>query len=366
MKYLAGTPQNDGFFMPAEWQKHKGVYMVFPERCDVWRSGAKYAQEVWAQLASAISEYENVTMLASAAQLKKAGALLPDTVRVLEAEANDAWVRDTGPSFVVNNSGGLRGVDWVFNAWGGSVSAVYDDWQADDALAKKICDIENAPCYKANFVLEGGSVHTDGEGTVLVTESCLLSAGRNPHLNKKEIENNLKAYLGAEKIVWLPCGIYLDETGGHIDNIACFVRPAVIALSWTDNKDDPQYELSNLCSEVLHNNKDAKGRSFTVHRVPLPQPLTMSREEADGLERVHGTKLRNAGDRLAASYINYYTANGAVFMPGFGVKTDKAAHIAIQALYPKRKVIQLNTREILLGGGNIHCITQQVPSGGIN
>jgi agmatine deiminase len=210
-------------------------------------------------------------------------------------------------------------------------------------------------------VLEGGSIHVDGEGTVLTTEECLLNHNRNPTLSRERIEELLCAYLGAEKVLWLGAGSFNDETDGHIDNICCFVRPGVVALHWTDDESDPQHAISLDALTRLQRMTDARGRPLEVHRLPMPGPLEMTAEEAAGVDAVGGTKTRMAGDRLAGSYVNYYIANSRIVMPLLDERTDDAARAILAGLYPDREVVGVPTREVLLGGGNIHCITQQVP-----
>jgi agmatine deiminase len=348
--------------MPGEFEPHKGTYMIWPQRPDTWRCGGKHAQKVFAQTAAAIGKYEPLTMLANSACYAQAQAELPSYVRTLEMPSDDAWARDTGPSFVINDKGSLRGIDWTFNAWGGLVDGLYSPWNHDDAIAEKICDLEQADRYRTdNFVLEGGSIHVDGDGTVLATEACLLSPGRNPGMSKEAIEDTLKKYLNAEKIIWLKNGIYLDETNEHVDNICCFVKPAVVALAWTENTADPQYAFCKDAWETLASTLDARGRKLQIYKIPLPAPQIMTAAESAGIDPKGGAKPRKAGDRMAASYINYYVCNGAIIMPAFNDPMDGAAKKILQTLYPDRDIIQIYAREILLGGGNIHCITQQTP-----
>ena len=300
----------------------------------------------------------------SASQFRNARTKLPPHIRVVEMSYNDSWMRDCGPTFVVNGQGIVRGVDWDFNAWGGLEGGLYFPWDLDDLVPQKVCDIERLDRYKAaSFVLEGGSIHTDGEGTLLTTEECLLNTNRNPQLTREEIEENLRQYLNVEKIIWLSRGVYNDETNGHVDNIACFIRPGVVALTWTDDQDDPQYEISADAYERLSNAVDAKGRKLEVHKIHQPNPILIAEEESQGVDTVDGTLPRNAGDRLAGSYINFYIANGGVVMPVFDDPHDQLAMDALGKLFPGRKVSGVNAREILLGGGNIHCITQQQPRG---
>lgn len=362
MKRLKSTPKVDGFRMPGEFEPHEGTFMIWPERTDNWRYGAKYAQNAFIEVASAISRFEKMTMCVSASQYENAKNRLPETVRVVEISNNDAWIRDSGPTFVKNNQGEVRGINWGFNAWGGLVDGLYFPWDKDSVVATKVCEIEWKDMYELQeFILEGGSIHVDGEGTALVTEACLLSAGRNPHLTKEQIEGLLKAYLNVEKVIWLIHGIYLDETNEHIDNICAFVKPGEVALAWTEDETDPQYAMSKSCYDILLKEKDAKGRALVVHKLIQPAPIYISKEESQGVDVVYGSQPRTEGERLAASYVNYYVCNGAVIMPGFGDSQDLVAKVTLQKLYPDREIVQIYAREILLGGGNIHCITQQQP-----
>ncbi len=358
----ATTPAADGFHMPAEWAEHEGCWMIWPERPDSWRMGAKPAQAEFAAVATAIAGGgDPVTMAVSQRQFDNARGVLPPEVRVIEMTTDDAWMRDVGPTFVVDGSGGRRGVDWAFNAWGGTEGGIYWPWKNDDEVARKVLEIERAGRYRAPLILEGGSIHVDGEGTVITTEECLLNPNRNPSLTRERIESHLCAYLGAEKVLWLGAGTFNDETDGHVDNICCFVRPGVVALHWTDDESDPQHAISADALARLEQMTDARGRSLEVHRLPMPGPLAMTQEEADGIDGIAGAKTRLAGDRLAGSYVNYYIANTRIVMPLLDERTDAQALAILTALYPERDVVGVPTREVLLGGGNIHCITQQVP-----
>ena len=350
--------------MPGEFEPHRGTYIIWPERPDNWRNGAKPAQKVFTQVANTIGKYEPVTVIVSDSQYQNARHMLNDYVRVVEMSNDDSWVRDCGATFVVNDQGELRGVDWSFNAWGGLVDGLYFPWDKDDRIASKMCELEGANRYRLDdFVLEGGSIHVDGEGTLMVTEECLLSAGRNPQLTKEEIEKVLCEYLNVEKVLWIKEGIYNDETNGHVDNMCNFVRPGVVALAWTDDENDPQYKRSHEAYEYLSNEVDAKGRKLEIHKILTPAPVLITKEESEGVDAVDGTLPREEGDRLAASYVNYYTGNGFVAVQVFGDPHDELAIKQLQELYPDRVIEPIYAREILRGGGNIHCITQQVPEG---
>lgn len=360
---IQSTPRADGYRMPAEWEAHSGCWMLWPQRPDTWRNGGKPAQRAFVEVARAISRFEPVTMGVNGDQYKNARAMLPPAVRVVELSNNDAWMRDVGATFVVDDSGNARGIDWNFNAWGGLRKMMYFPWDEDDLVAAKMLEIESLDRYKAPLVMEGGSIHVDGQGTLLCTEQCLLHPNRNPQLSRAEIEGQLADYLNIDKIIWLARGVYEDETDGHIDNLCCFVRPGVIALTWTEDRADPQYERSAEAYDALMSAQDARGRPLEVHKVHQPDPLTMTQEEADGLDVVETAFLRPAGERLAGSYINFYIANGGIILPQFNDRHDDTARQQLAALFPQHKVVGLYSREILLGGGNIHCITQQQPAG---
>jgi agmatine deiminase len=357
------TPLADGFHMPAEWEPHDGTWMIWPERPDNWRLGAKPAQAAFATVARAIARFEPVTMMVSAAQYANARALLPPAVRVVELSTNDAWARDVGATFVVNGTGEVRGVDWTFNAWGGLGGGLYFPWDLDDAVAAKMLDIERVPRYRTPFVTEGGALHVDGEGTVLVTEACLLDENRNPGVTRAAAEHALTTHLGASHVIWLGSGVPFDETGGHVDNLACFVRPGVVLLTWCDDPADPHHAVSRDAEARLLSARDARGRRLTVERIPMPAPMHLTADEAAGIDHTSTGYSRNAGDRLAGSYVNFLIVNGAVVAPSFGVATDEQARAVLARVFPDREIVMVPGREILLGGGNIHCITQQQPRG---
>ncbi|HSK49681.1 MAG TPA: agmatine deiminase [Solirubrobacterales bacterium] len=359
---LDSTPAADGYRMPAEFAPHTGCWMAWPERRDNWRDGAGPAQEAFAVVAAAIAASEPVTMAVSAAGYERCRASLPDSVRVVELPSDDAWMRDIGPTFVVDGCGGRRGVDWQFNAWGGREGGLYASWEQDDRVAARVLEHEGAERYRAPLVLEGGAIHVDGEGTVLTTEQCLLNRNRNPGLSRDQIELHLRDYLGAEQVIWLGRGVFADETDGHVDNLACFARPGVVLLTWAEDESDPQHEISAEALARLQAAADSRGRPFEVVRLPSPGPLTIAAEEAAGVEPAPGTQPRRPGDRLAASYVHFYLASGRVVMPLLDERYDDEAAAILAECFPGRSVVGVPAREILLGGGNVHCITQQVPA----
>ena len=363
---LKTLPASDGFHMPGEFEPHKGTIMIWPERPGSWAYGARDARKAFAQIAEAIAEGEDVFMLAGPSSIESAKAAFSgksENIHILPIETDDAWARDVGPTFVKNARKEVRGISWQFNAWGGTFDGLYQNWEKDDRVAAFICRTLGCPCLDARpFVLEGGSIHSDGEGTLIVTEACLLSQGRNPQMSREQIEEQLKYWLGVHKIIWLPCGIYQDETNEHVDNVCAFVRPGEVVLAWTEDETDPQYAMSLADLKVLEQETDAKGRKFKIHKLPIPQkPVCLTQEDVDGFVFEEGEDEREAGERMAASYVNFYISNGGIILPQFGDENDKRAVEILQKCFPERRIYPIDARAIIVGGGNIHCITQQIP-----
>lgn len=360
---LAGLPAADGYRMPGEFEPHAGTWMLWPERRDTWRDDAAPAEEAFANVATAIVEVEPLTVGVSPRRAERARAALPAAVTLVEMESDDAWMRDVGPTVVVDAAGGRRAVDWTFNAWGGDVHGLYPHWDADDAVAAAVAGHEGLERYRAELIQEGGGIHSDGTGTVFVTEECVLSAGRNARLGRETCEDLLKAYTGAEQLIWLPRGVFADETTGHVDNLMHVPAPDLVLLTWTDDPWDPQHVRSAEALAVLEAVRDTDGNPFRIVKLPMPGPLHMTEEEAAGLVPEPGGKPRKAGDRLAGSYANFYLVEGRVLVPLLDPRTDDDACRIIADALPGREVVGIPAREILLGGGNIHCITQQIPAG---
>ncbi len=358
---LKTTPAADGYRMPAEFEPHSGTWMLWPERPDNWREKAGPAQKAFATLAATIARFEPLSMGVSPAHFERARKLLPESVRVVDMTHDDAWMRDVGPTCVVNSRREVRGIDWRFNSWGGLTGGCYSPWDQDERVARKVLEIERWDCYAPSMVNEGGAIHVDGQGTALVTEECLLNKNRNPKMSRTQIEKALRTYLGVRSIIWLGKGVFNDETDGHIDNLACFTRPGEVCVTWTDDVRDPQHAISLDAWERLNDAQDARGRRLKVHKITMPGPLFMTAKEAHGIARRPGAKPRRAGERLAGSYVNFYIANGAVVLPLLDKRTDRLAAARLRPLFPGRRIVGVPAREILLGGGNIHCITQQMP-----
>lgn len=364
------TPKQDGFLMPAEFEPHQGTIMIFPERPGSWVYDAKPALPSFLEIFRAITDSELLYLIVSQHKFHEAQEIIRTNqlrnVQLLQIEQNDAWARDTAPTFVKHpRTGEIRGIDWQFNAWGGSFDGLYQDWDADNALALEFCHQTGFRHYNAqHFVLEGGSIHSNGQGCLLTTEACLLSKGRNPALDKNQITNMLCESLGADRVIWLPRGIYNDETNEHVDNICAFINPEEVVLAWTDDQNDPQYPLSQACLEVLER------ENLKIHKLPIPEyPVCVTEQDLKGYVFEPGEDTREAGERLAGSYVNFYFTNKAVLLPQFGgenARSDESAVRIMQGLCPDREIIPIPARELLLGGGNIHCLTQQIPAGLLN
>jgi len=335
-------PADDGFYMPGEWAPHARCWMEWPCRAELWGDRLDAARAAYAEVADAIARFEPVTMITKPKNVAEVSLHCGAGVSTFSAPHDDSWMRDNGPTFVVDGRGNVAGVDWLWNAWGGK----YADHERDAEIAEVVLKHLDMRRYGAPIVVEGGAIHSDGEGTLLTTESVLLNANRNAGLGRAEMEELLRAFVGAQKVIWLGEGLQDDDTDGHIDNLACFARPGVVlALVANDPADANHKPLADNLKR-LAGATDAKGRTIEV--VPVEQPR--ARSLADGR-------------RMALSYINFYIANGAIVMPAFEDPQDARAREIFARLFPDREVVQVPALDILYGGGGIHCITQQQPAG---
>ena len=357
------TPVAEGYWMPAEFEPHEATWLLWPERTDNWREGARPAQEAVLKVAAAIGHFEPVNLGVSPEHAQEVRQLAPPGVQIASIEYDDIWVRDTGPTFLVaDQPDTLRSVQWRFNAWGGLYQPYTRDLTIPREISSDAFGREMRDRYAAPIVLEGGAIHVDGQGTVMLTEECVLNPNRNPGMTREQAEAVLRQYLGVDHFIWLGKGVFNDETSGHIDNLACFAGPGRVCLTWTDDESDPQYAISRDAFERLSDARDAQGRRLEIFKVPMPGPLHMTGEEAAGLVPSESMKRRYGGDRLAASYVNFYLANGGLIMPLLDPRTDEKAAAVLRRACPGRLIVGVPAREILLGGGGIHCITQQIPS----
>ena len=333
--------------MPPEWAEQERIWMAYPR--DNYTIGDEpesrdRAYATWSAVANAIIEFEPVTAVVDPSSLEEAKKRLDPRVEIVLAPLDDSWMRDIGPTFVLNANGELGGVDWTFNGWGANNWAM---WERDREIAKFVSDSVAAVHLPSPLVNEGGGIHVDGEGTVLLTETVQLDPMRNPYTTKERVEWEMARTIGAKKAIWLPRGLYRDYgspgTRGHVDMVACFAKPGVVLLHWQENPDHPDYALSRELEKLLLGETDAAGRKLEVIRVPAPKAQTDE----------HGF--------VDFSYINHLVINGAVIACGFNEPEADARASQILGEAYGRKVITIDAREIFIRGGGIHCITQQQP-----
>jgi len=355
-----GTPRSNGYRMPAEWSHHAGTWIAWPHRPDDWPGRFGAVPFAFAEIVRALAPHEPVRVVVrSAAEEERARGLL-DSVGVDPAHlafyrwsTDRSWVRDSGPIFV-QNTGSAGGpvrfavTDWKFTAW-----AKYDDWHRDDRLPSRVARALGLPVWRPSvggrpFILEGGAIDVNGAGTLLATEECLLSdvQARNPGLDRATVEGVLADYLGAERVVWLGRGIVGDDTHGHIDDVARFVGPRTIVAARETNPDDANHRLLEENLTRLRAATDVEGQLFDVVELPMPH------------------RLIYAGQRVPASYLNFYIANGVVLVPTFNDPADRRALAILESQFPGRTVVGIHSGDLIWGLGSVHCLTQQEPGAG--
>lgn len=331
--------------MPAEWEPHERTLIQWPVRESlIHPENYEEVCQGYAAAARAVSEFEPVTVIAAEDTAGQARRLCGKGTGLFVIPHSDAWVRDSGPTIVKGADGGRRGVRWRFNAWGGK----YSPWEPDHEAAGAVLDRLKIPRLDAPIVLEGGSIHTDGDGTLLTTEQCLLNPNRNPSLTRKDLESALRNFLGVSRVIWLKRGLAGDETDGHVDNAACFARPGTVILQTCGDPDDPNFGIMEENLGILRAARDARGRTPSL--IKIPQPPT----------RFYG------GIRLTLSYVNFYLVNGGLILPVFGgdaAQTDEAAAGILREAFPGRKIRAVDGIPMVREGGDVHCITQQIPAG---
>ncbi|HKP47691.1 MAG TPA: agmatine deiminase family protein [Pyrinomonadaceae bacterium] len=360
------TPASLGFYMPAEWRPHEATWLSWPKDPETWPDRVEQVQNIFLQMMAALTPHETVNLLVDDESVenevrKRCKFSAAENIRFHRMKTVDSWIRDYGPNFLVLEQSSARSKDehdkskssehslafndWGFNAWGNK----YEELKRDDAIPSQLEDLIQARRFEPGIVMEGGSIEVNGAGCVLTTEQCLLNPNRNPSLSKTEIEQYLEDYLGVQKVLWLGEGIVGDDTDGHIDDIARFVAPNVIACAVEEDPDDANYDLLQENFRRLQSMTDTQGRPFQIVRLPMPGTVGGS-----------STSTRNL-DRLPASYANFYIANGVVLAPVFGHQNDQRAIETLQRLFATRQVVPINCEPLVWGMGTIHCVTQQQP-----
>lgn len=343
------TPASLGYRMPAEWHAQDAVWLAWPHNPETWPGDAlPAARNCYVRIVRALAADQRVCLLVedpdaahSATALLAAGGVELSGVRAVCLPTVDTWIRDYGPTFLVGSQpGSVAAVSWRFNAWGGK----YADLAGDDRVAALLCERLSVPVFEAPFVLEGGSIDVNGEGTVLTTEQCLLNPNRNPGMDRLEIERHLAAYLGVETVIWLGEGIVGDDTDGHVDDIARFVAPDTVVCALEEDPADANHAPLEDNHERLRAWRGPGGEMLKVIPLPMPGPVL------DG------------GNRLPASYANFYIGNRTVVAPVFDDPADARALAVLGECFPDRRIVGVDCRSLVVGLGAIHCSTQQQPA----
>ncbi|MCK6555896.1 agmatine deiminase family protein [Candidatus Binatia bacterium] len=339
-----------GYRMPAEWEAHAATWLSWPHKEASWPGNFAPIPAIWVEIVRALGTHERVCVLvndeaaaAAVRELLAGGGVESGNVETHAIRTDDAWMRDHGPTFVTRLHNGrteLAAVDWVYNAWGGK----YPPWEHDDAVPAAIAARLGIPLFSPGIVLEGGSIDVNGRGSVLTTEQCLLNPNRNPHRSRGEIETVLRDYLGVGNVLWLGDGIAGDDTDGHVDDLARFVDPGTVVTVVEEDPRDDNYGTLRDNLKRLHAMRDQDGRPLRVVALPMPAPV-----EYDG-------------QRLPASYANFYIGNGVVLVPTFADPNDAVALQILQTCFPTRRVAGIHAREMVWGLGAFHCVTQQQPA----
>jgi agmatine deiminase len=340
--------------MPAEWESHLATYLVWPHNLDTWPGKFEPVPPAYAKMAAAIAEFEPIRVLVKSVEqvefvreLIRTSLSTPDLmsrVELIVEPTNDSWIRDHGPIFVnrISDAAGPAQValDWIFNSWGKK----YGAHDLDDAIPRKLGARYGFEVVEPGIVLEGGSIEVNGEGLLLTTEACLLNKNRNPHLSQAAIEEHLMTYLGVSHVLWLGDGIAGDDTDGHIDDLARFVTPHTIVTVVEDDPSDVNYHVLQDNLKRLHAMRDERRRPFRIETLPMPTPVVYD------------------GNRLPASYANFYIANGGIIMPTFDCGADALAMAKLRHLFPSRSVVGVPSIDLVWGLGAMHCLTQQHPN----
>jgi agmatine deiminase len=358
-KRTAATPRALGYRMPAEWEPHEATWLAWPHNPDDWPGKFQAIPWVYAEIVRLLSAQERVHILINDAKaearaqsiLARAGATL-DQVSFHQWPTNRVWTRDSGPIFIRDGTGRVALTDWHFNAW-----AKYPDWQLDDQVPERVAELLGVPSWQPSvgleggelrrLVLEGGSIDTNGEGVLLTTEECLLSEvqERNPGVSCGQLERAFHDYLGIDQVIWLGRGVAGDDTHGHVDDISRFVAPETIVTAVEPNTKDPNHEPLADNLRRLKAARTQDGKQFTLVELPLPRPVVFR------------------GQRLPASYANFFIANGLVLVATFNDPNDRVALNVLAQVFPDREVIGIHSVDLVWGLGTLHCMTQQQPAG---
>lgn len=354
------TPRELGFRMPAEWEPHEATWLSWPHNPETWPGRFSAIPPIWIQMIGALHAGEKIHLTVNDRAMEEEAKSFLRSARIEKnlffhhIQSDDCWMRDTGPVFVVKEgegpaspaTGGLRrgkrevaGIDWRFNKWGGK----YPPWDVDDRIAGEVLSLLKIRSWKMEWILEGGSIDVNGRGSLLTTESCLLNKNRNPGMNRGEIEGFLKEYLGVTHMIWLGDGIAGDDTDGHVDDLARFVSADTVVTVVEKDPSDPNFKPLQDNLKRLEKTLDQDGKVLRIVRLPMPRPIFYD------------------GQRLPASYANFYIGNKVVLLPLFSDPADSEARATLESLFPDRTVVGIDARGLVWGLGACHCVTQQQP-----
>lgn len=340
------TCREQGFRMPAEWEKHEAIWLAWPHDPTTFPNRVEKVEAVYVQIIREIHEVEQVNLFVTDNFIKKKAIKIFEEANIDVSKINfyvfdyaDVWFRDYGPIFVKNKKHELAMIHWDFNSWGKKYETLLKDKNVPDFIIQEM----SLKCFKPGIVLEGGSIDVNGKGTLITTEQCLLNKNRNPDLSKEQIEKCLSDYLGVNHFIWLKRGIFGDDTDGHIDDIARFVNPTTIVCAYQEDKNDVDYEVLKENYELLSESVDQSGKKLKIVKLPMPKVVS------------------DENERLPASYTNFYIGNQKVLVPVFDYKNDVKALSILQSLFPSRKVVGIRCVDLVYGFGTIHCISQQQP-----
>lgn len=342
--------------MPAEWHPHGSTLLSWPVNPETW-PGERLdrVEQVYLEIIKSLTRFEKIHLLLDSEELRLrvAGLFESNDIRTGVVEfhvvpCNDVWARDFGPVFVLNEEEGSTKegyaiVDWGYNAWGGK----YPPFEDDNAIPAYLAEKFGMERFNPDMILEGGSIETNGEGVMLVTESVLLNPNRNPHLSKDEIETRLKQWLGQDKVIWLRKGLEGDDTDGHIDDLSRFLNRNTILTMISDDPEDVNYQALRENLHILRNATDQNGNPFHIEVLPMP------------LTQIEGTTV-DGSEHVPASYANFYIANGVVLLPLYDERYDHLALELFKKYFPDREIVGIDCRDLVWGQGSIHCITQQM------
>lgn len=344
--------------LPGEFEKQKATVMLFPYRNDIWRKNCTPIRDMLVRLANIIAKYQTVMfgVLPELEQELVNNYELSENIKVIPLRYNDCWARDTVSSVIVGEKKYLA--SFSFNAYG---AGLYYPWDDDNNLDQDIAKIFNYDIKKSALILEGGNIISDGKGTLFAVKEAILNKNRNPGLLETEASRIIMELTGVKKIIWIEKGLIADETGGHIDNLIAFADEKTLLLSYTDDTNNPQYEITHKIEEQLKGITNIDGNKYNIVHVPLPPLYYRTTDDSDTIEKDERSFSRDIGDAVLETYINFALANGVVVVPQFGYKDlDNEAIEAIKKAFPDRTVIPLDAREASLGGGGFHCLTKHI------